>query len=206
MLLILSSKILNMRNAMTSKIVRHLLVLSFIAGFSYTASAVTGPPSEGGFLPDIVLSVPQNSDQKKYLGLSGEATFTIPQINASVVIVEIFSMYCPYCQAEAPSLNKLYYKIQNDRRLVGRFKLIGIGAGNTAFEVEYFRNTYKIPFPLFPDDDFSIHKKIGEVRTPYFIAVGINKNGTYRILYSHPGRLGNHDRFIKMLLQRAGLK
>jgi thiol-disulfide isomerase/thioredoxin len=119
---------------------------------------VTGPPSEGGFLPDIVLSVPQNSDQKKYLGLSGEATFTIPQINASVVIVEIFSMYCPYCQAEAPSLNKLYYRIQNDRRLVGRFKLIGIGAGNTAFEVEYFRNTYKIPLS-FPMMTFPFIKK-----------------------------------------------
>jgi len=191
---------------MINKMTRCLLVLSFIGAFAYTASAVTKPPSEGGFLPEIVLPVPRILDQKKYLGLSGDTTFTIPQIKTSVVIVEIFSMYCPYCQAEAPSLNKLYYKIQNDRRLVGRFKLIGIGAGNTAFEVEYFRNTYKIPFPLFPDDDFSIHKKIGEVRTPYFIAVGINKNGTYRILYSHPGRLGNHDRFIKMLLQRAGLK
>ncbi len=195
-----------MGNAMASKIIKYLLVLFFIAMFSYTASAVAGPPSEGGSLPEIVLPVPQNSDQKKYLGLSGETTFTIPQIKASVVIVEIFSMYCPYCQAEAPSLNKLYYKIQNDRRLEGRFKLIGIGAGNTTFEVNHFRNTYKIPFPLFPDDDFSIHKKIGEVRTPYFLAVGIHTDGTHRILYSHPGRLRNHDRFIKLLLQRAGLK
>ncbi len=191
---------------MTSKIIGPLLVLSFIAVFSYTASAVTGPPSEGELLPDILLTVPRNLDQKKYLGLSGDTTFTIPQINASVVIVEIFSMYCPYCQAEAPSLNKLYDKIQNNTRLKGRLKLIGIGAGNSTFEVEFFRNTYKIPFPLFPDDDFSIHKKIGEVRTPYFIVVGINKDGTHRILYTHQGHLKNHDQFIKMLIQRAGLK
>lgn len=191
---------------MTSKIIRHSLILFFIAVFSYAAFAVTGPPPKEGALTEIGLPVPQNSDQKKYLGLSGETTFTIPQIKASVVIVEIFSMYCPYCQAEAPSLNKLYYKIQNDPSLGGKFKLIGIGAGNSTFEVNYFKNTYKIPFPLFPDDDFSIHKKIGEVRTPYFFAVRINKDGTHRILYSQPGRLENHDRFIKLLLQRAGLK
>ncbi len=191
---------------MINRIIRRLLVLCFIAMFTYTASAATKPPSEVDFLPGIVLPVPQILGQKKYLGISGETTFTIPQIKASVVIVEIFSMYCPFCQAEAPSLNELYNKIQNNSSLKGRFKLIGIGAGNTTFEVEHFRNTYKIPFPLFPDDDFSIHKKIGEVRTPYFFAVGINKDGTHRILYSHQGRLKNHDQLIKMLLQRAGLK
>lgn len=191
---------------MIKMIIRCLLVLFFLAMSTYTAFAVTKPPSEGDLLPEIVLDVPQILDQKNYLGLSSETTFTIPQIKASVIIVEIFSMYCPYCQSEAPSLNELYYKIQKNSRLEGRLKLIGIGAGNSTFEVEHFRNTYKIPFPLFPDDDFSIHKKIGAVRTPYFFVVGINKDGTHRILYSHQGRLENHDQFIKMLLKRSGLK
>ena len=188
------------------KIIRCFLVLFFFIMFTITASAITKAPSEGDLLPEIVLTVPQILDQQKYLGLSNKSTFTIPQIKANVVIVEIFSMYCPYCQAEAPSLNELYRKIQNNSSLRGRFKLLGIGAGNTAFEVEHFRNTYKIPFPLFPDDDFSIHKKIGNVRTPYFFVVGINKDGTHRILYSHQGRLKDHDQFINILLQRAGLK
>lgn len=191
---------------MMKKIMRCLFVLFFLAMSTYTASAVIRPLSEGDLLPEIVLDVPKVLDQKKYLGLSSETTFTIPQIKASVVIVEIFSMYCPYCQAEAPSINELYYKLQNDSSLGGKFKLIGIGAGNTAFEVEHFRNTYKIPFPLFSDDDFSIHKKIGEVRTPYFFAVGINKDGTHQILYSHQGHIDNHDQLIKLLIQRAGLK
>jgi thiol-disulfide isomerase/thioredoxin len=188
------------------KIIRCLLVLFFLIMLASSASAATKPPAEGDLLPEIVLNSPKILDQQKYLGLSSETTFTIPQIKASVVIVEIFSMYCPYCQAEAPSLNELYHKIQNNSRLKGRFKIIGIGAGNTTFEVEHFRNTYKIPFPLFPDDDFSIHKKIGNVRTPYFFVVGINKDGTHRILYSHKGRLKNHEQFLNTLLQRAGLK
>jgi len=160
-------------------------------------------------LPQLVLPVPADEHHRTYLGLQvgGDgATFEVVEIDADILLIELFSMYCPYCQAEAPVLNELYDKIQNNSSLKDRFKLIGIGVGNTTFEVEHFRNTYKIPFPLFPDDDFSIHKKIGEVRTPYFFAVGINKDGTHRILYSHAGRLENHDQFINMLLQRAGLK
>ncbi|MBU0769786.1 MAG: TlpA family protein disulfide reductase, partial [Proteobacteria bacterium] len=137
----------------------------------------------------MVLPVPNNSDYQKYLGLPAEGSFTIPQIKARVVIVEIFSMYCPYCQAEAPSLNELYNKIQNNSKLRDSFKLIGIGVGNSTFEIEHFRKIYTIPFPLFPDDDFSIHKKIGEVRTPYFFGIIINEDKTHRIVYSEQGRL-----------------
>ena len=189
-----------------NKAVNNFPVLFFLVMCACTAFAGIAPPPEGGLLPEIVMTVPNNLDHQKYLGLSGEGFFTIPKIKAKVVIVEIFSMYCPFCQAEAPSLNKLYEKIENDNKLKDRFKLIGIGSGNTTFEIEHFRNTYKIPFPLFPDDDFSIHKKIGEVRTPYFFAIEINEDGTHRILYSKQGRLKDHDQFINMLIQRAGLK
>jgi thiol-disulfide isomerase/thioredoxin len=180
--------------------------LFFLVICTCTAFAGKEPPSEGDLLPEIVMAVPNNLDHQKYLGLSDEGSFTVPQIKAVVVIVEIFSMYCPYCQAEAPFLNELYNKIQNNSKLKDNFKMIGIGAGNTTFEVNHFRKTYQIPFPLFPDDDFSIHKKIGEVRTPYFFAVGINEDGTHKILYSKLGRLKDHNQFINMLLQRAGLK
>ena len=188
-----------------NKINRIFSVLLFLLVFASMAYAGMQQPPEGGLLPDIVLQVPDNSEYKKYLGLSGEGTFSIPQIKAGVVIVEIFSMYCPFCQAEAPSLNELYKKIQNDGRLRDKLKLIGIGVGNTTFEIEHFRQTYQIPFPLFPDDNFSIHKKLGEVRTPYFLGIRINDDGTHKILYTKQGRLENHDQFINILLKRAEL-
>ncbi|MGB6011714.1 MAG: hypothetical protein WBI57_10640, partial [Desulfobacterales bacterium] len=67
-----------------NKIIRRLLVLLFLVMLTATASAVTKPPSEGDLLPEFVLTVPQISDQQKYLGLSSETTFTIPQIKANV--------------------------------------------------------------------------------------------------------------------------
>ncbi len=68
-----------------------VIICFFIsAGF---VGADTKPPAEGGVLPEILLNVPENPDLQKYLGLTGEKTFTIPEIKTEVVIIEIFSMY-----------------------------------------------------------------------------------------------------------------
>ena len=57
------------------------------------AVAEIKPPAEGGILPEIVLSAPENSELQQYLGVTGKKTFTIPEIKAEVVLIEIFSMY-----------------------------------------------------------------------------------------------------------------
>ena len=68
------------------------LILSSLAILS-VAGAPLKPPAEGGVLPAIVLSVPENPELQQYLGVSGKKTFTIPEIKAEVVLIEIFSMY-----------------------------------------------------------------------------------------------------------------
>ena len=57
------------------------------------AQAADEPPAVGGNLPPIKLAVPDNAQAKSYLGLSGGGQFTVPQIDAQVVIIEIFNMY-----------------------------------------------------------------------------------------------------------------
>ena len=183
-----------------------LCILVFLSLSIYPIYSYGNPLAEGKELPDMELTIPENQEHQQYLGLTGEGTFKIPQIKAKVVIIEIFSMYCPHCQREAPTINEFYRKIENSKNLKGKVKLIGIGAGNSDFEMSFFKKKYDVPFPLFPDGDFSIHQKIGEVRTPYFIGLKIMDNGKATIFYSQLGGPKNAKQFLNRILKRSGLE
>ena len=66
--------------------------LGFLLSFG-PAGAASQPPAVGGKLPEITLAAPQSAELQLYLGVSGKQTFTIPEIKAEVVLIEIFSMY-----------------------------------------------------------------------------------------------------------------
>jgi thiol-disulfide isomerase/thioredoxin len=154
--------------------------------------------------------MPKDAADKKYLNISGSffsSTFKIPQISARVIILQVFSMYCPYCQKDAPHVNNLFNRIENDPALKGKIKLLGVGAGNSDYEVGLFRKKYNVLFPLFSDGDFRIHKLLGEVRTPYFIGVKINPDGSHQVFYSKLGAIeGGEETFLREMISLSGLK
>jgi len=170
-----------------------LLILSIPVAASNLAPVV------GEQLPYIKLAIPKDSGEKSYLGLSGFGYFSISKIKAKTVIIEIFSMYCPYCQKEASNINQLYSSVEQNPALKGNIKIIGIGVGNSLYEVAMFKTRYKVPFPLFADGDYVIHKQLGEVRTPYFIVVKINSDGSHRVVYSKLGAFESVDKFLAMI-------
>ena len=111
--------------------------------------AFTNAPAIGESLPPFELPIPQDTKAQSYLGLSGTGQFTIAQIEAKVVIIQIFSMYCPVCQKEAFRVNELYRTIQKRKDLKDKIRMIGIGTGNTPFEVGFFQKNMRCPFLSF---------------------------------------------------------
>ncbi|HOK07181.1 MAG TPA: TlpA disulfide reductase family protein [Syntrophales bacterium] len=167
-----------------------IVCVLFLAVFLASAhpAGAEGLPAEGGVLPEL------------------SPSFVLPKPRDGAVIIQIFSMYCPYCQRNAPTVNRLYEKILSDPRLRDKLRLVGIGVGNSPFEVDLFRNRYRVAFPLYPDGDYRVHKKLGEPRTPYFIVVKINPDGTHRIVYSRLGEIGDPEAFLNEVLNLTGLK
>jgi len=183
---------------------RLLRVILCLGLLTTGVQAADNPIAVGNQLPDFTLPAPEDAAHQAYLGLASPDPFKISQIKAQVVIIEIFSMYCPHCQREAPTVNAFFQKIEANPKFKDTVKLIGIGAGNSPFEINFFKKKYAVPFPLFPDADFTIHQKIGEVRTPYFIGVKI-ENGSATIYYSQLGGPEDSRQFLEKLLSKAGL-
>jgi thiol-disulfide isomerase/thioredoxin len=184
----------------------HMIVFIVATILLVSPAADAGPIGAGDPLPAITLTAPQDASQRAYLGLKSAAPLALTDISAKLVIVEIFSMYCPHCQREAPRVNRLHQLLLDTPRLRDSVKLIGIGVGNSAMEVDFFKQTYEVRFPLFPDGDFKIHKALGEPRTPYFMGIKIGEGGKASLVYAKLGAFEDPARFVDEIMAKAGLK
>jgi peroxiredoxin len=156
--------------------------------------------------PDISLTLPSDPMMRHYLGAKEGDTFTLDEIGSEVVVVEIFNMYCPFCQREALHVNGLFELVDGRPDLSRRLKIIGIGVGNSSYEVDYYRRSYSVPFPLFTDKDFEIYDKIGRVRTPHFFILKRDEHKRFRVVFVHPGGFKTPEAFLKEITKRCGLE
>lgn len=184
---------------------RIFLVFALVFLCSSGVALAGSPPKAGDALPDIQLPVPSDGAHREYLGLSAGETFGVADIDADLVIIEVLNVYCPTCQRMAPRVDDMYELIEKDEKLKGRVKIIGIGAGNSATEIKMYRETFKVPFPLFTDSEFVLHKQLGEVKTPYFMGVKIADEGSPEVFFSKLGAFDKAETFLKTIVDEAGI-
>lgn len=190
-----------MKKYMVTAAVISAAVIMLLSGYAVCAS----PPVAGDLFPALQLPVPAGTADKSYLGNRGGGdTFIIPDIRAKVVIIEILSMYCPFCQREAPHVNEVFTLIEKNADLRNRIKIIGIGAGNSLYETQVYREKYQVPFPVIPDGDYMFHKVLGEVRTPYFIGIKID-GASPRVFFSRLGGFQSPAEFLDQIVRESGL-
>lgn len=180
-----------------------VLIAAFVllGGMKGVAAQTAGPDM------DFTLPLPKAASARAYLGIPDENPFSVSRIRADVLIVQVFSMYCPVCQREAGDVNKMYDGLKNLSPKGPVVKMIGIGAGNTEFEVEFYQKKYDVEFPLFADRKFEIHQHVGEVRTPHFMVLKKPEDGSgFRTVYKFTGEVADPASFLQTLLNRAGYK
>jgi peroxiredoxin len=180
-----------------------LLILLCLSSYLLPAAFAQNTPAEGDMFPDLKLPLPQKMEDREYLNVD-QGPFQLSRVDSEVLIVQIFSMYCPHCQKDAPTVNALYRAISANPGIRARVKMLGIGAGNSSFEVNAFRDLYRIQFPLIPDSDFRLHKLLGEVRTPYFFVL-LKKPTCLQVVYSREGGIEDPDAFLKLVCAKTGI-
>jgi peroxiredoxin len=154
----------------------------------------------GSQLPQFTLPSPDSQQTLSYLGLTAMEPCTISQIDAKLVFAEFLDALCPSCQANAPVVNRLYQVIQKDAALAKDVKIIGICIGNDKTQTVAFKKSFKVQFPLFPDEDAAITRAVGVRRTPTMVLVA--RSG--KVLWSHSGVIQDFDGVLKVL--RENLK
>jgi peroxiredoxin len=152
----------------------------------------------GDFFPEIPMQVPKDSKERAYLGLTEGGTFTLKQVKADLVLVELLNVYCPVCRKQASVYNELFNLLQNDPKTKGRIKMIGIAVGNEDREIKEFRDKYNVRFPILPDRYFEMFRAIGQSRTPFTIYVRQDPSGHAGIVMET--HLGPNRHYTKLFV------
>ncbi len=168
------------------------------------ADTNNGPgPELGTTLPDPAI---EPSDRE--CGLLDICTKKDPlylsDLPGRFILVQMFSMYCPHCQASAKDVNALYQALQASPH-AGQVTMVGLGAGNSRYEVDFYQDQFQVPFALFPDQDMAFYSCLEQPGTPFFIVLEKDA-GTLRVRFEHQGPFGDPEEFLEQLFKALELE
>jgi hypothetical protein len=170
---------------------RVILIFCFLTGLAQA----DGPIRVGSFIPKAQLKAPEGKGERLYLGIGHTGNFSLQQIPAQFLIIEILGVYCPLCHTQGPFFNRVFHQIQKDPSLNKRIRMLAVAAGANATEIAYIKQELQIPFPVLEDPKFNFHKLLGEPKTPATLIV--NREG--KLVFFHVGVIEDFDAFYKTI-------
>lgn len=156
-----------------------------------SAPALAQAPKPGDVLPPFSMEALALDEDAAALGLASNAPFTLKDIDAQYVLIEIIGVYCPICHEQAPALTKLYKQLKR-AKLDSKIKMLGIAAGGTPMEVRHIRGKDYI-YPVAHDTEYEIYASFSEPKTPFTMIV--DKEG--KVLYTHLGIIPDINAFFQ---------
>ena len=174
---------------------------------AWPLAAEDGPKAAFRALSALTLYAPEDDGERRYLGLKdAQEKISLGQISAEILIVEIFTMYCPHCQRHAPKANDLYRAIDSRREFRNRIKMIGIGIGNSPYEVQLFKEKYSPPFPMLDDRNSAVMGAMEGILTPHYLGLRIKNDSTLEVFYSKSGAFSDAEAFLDMIVKESGIQ
>ncbi len=165
------------------------LVLCFCAAPLFAEA----DPKVGYVLGPVKFAKPLSDDEAKYLGLAKADAFTLKDVKSPYVLIEQFNTSCPHCMHQAPGLNELYNKVQQDAALKDKVKFMSVGQNNDETAVKMWKAFHKVPFPVLPDPTASLGKALNF--SPYPVTMLVDKSG--KILWVEIGAFESADEALK---------
>lgn len=190
-------------------------VLSLIAG----AAALVAKPADAGskkvigpgdMVPAHTFRYSLASQDSSYLGITqvffsffSTSEVSLQNIPAEVLVIELFNVYCPSCQAQAPVLNTVHEAVMKTDGLRDKVRFIGIGAGNTGKEVDRFRKEKAIAFPLIPDADFAFYNAIGDPGGTPFTVIAKQTSKGLTVIAANLGLVRDATTILQQIQEAA---
>ncbi len=183
---------------------RMLLALIAVGLCHFLVSGISWAEDPLGIKSDVLndfkVQEPERPGDIAYLGLSASGPFFVGQVKAEVLILQIFSMYCPHCQADAPNVLALCELIDKDPKLKDRVKILGLGLNNTWYEVDFFRDKYKMPFPMIPDEQGKLQSAAKEtIRTPAYVVLRLRPGKPAEVVFTKLRAIKGVDEFLEQI-------
>lgn len=191
----------SLRIAMAAVLLLALAVLPARAASLADEEKVIAPSMD---LSDIQLQAVEQP-YADYLGVDAGKPFALSDIDADYLLIQVFSMYCPHCQREAPHMKALHERLLASQH-AGTFKLFGLGVGNSEYEVDFFRDEYDLAFPLLPDPDYAAYEHVGTVGTPFYVLVDLQQDNGHPVLFTQEGTFEDEKAFYDLLMEKSGLE
>lgn len=162
------------------------------------ASTVLG----GEPFPDIELNGQQPSVYQTYLETE-DTPLHLSDIPSPYVLIYVFNVYCDACDKDMPNANKVF-EILDGQGLSNRIKMIGIGLNNSLFEVNFFRNKFSAPMPVFPYSEAGTRITHGKDDYPVCMLIRNNRESSPETVLYHDGPVENAEEFAANVLRSAG--
>ena len=111
---------------------------------------------------------------RHYLGLEKSAPFSLQDIKAPYILLEIMRTGCPHCVDQTPAMNQLHKLVANSH-LKDKVKIIAVGEGDQAGALARFKAAHKVSFAMVPDPGWEIGTAFKIQGTP--TTVVLDKHG-----------------------------